>query len=80
MLCGDCSRNYFLGMLNFKITTFYLSMISNNLGESSNIFQKSVFEQLSIPILDTTEKCEIAGRIETLMEETLELKKHPVNL
>jgi hypothetical protein len=78
MLCGDYNRKFFLGLLNSKIVTYYLSMVSNSLGESSNIFQKSIFETIPIPTLNTPEKQQIAGQIELLVEELLAVKNLPL--
>jgi hypothetical protein len=71
MLCGDYNRKFFLGLLNSKIVTYYLRMVSNSLGESSKIFQKSVFETIPIPKLSEEEQLPF----EQLVEQILALKE-----
>jgi len=67
MLCGDYNRKFFLGLLNSKIVAYYLRMVSNSLGESSKIFQKSVFETIPIPKLSEEEQLPFVELVECIL-------------
>ncbi|MEI6728465.1 MAG: TaqI-like C-terminal specificity domain-containing protein [bacterium] len=64
---------YITGVLNSKLLQFLLDLVigeaaGGNAGNADNV------GNLSIPLLDTTEKQAIAGQIEDLVEQILEIK------
>jgi hypothetical protein len=66
---------FILACLNSKISSWYFNQISTNTGVGTNMWKKYKIEQLPIPLLNTPEKQQIAGQVELLVEEILEVKE-----
>jgi len=65
---------FLLGVLNSKLIYKWLYNRGKRKGEMLELYQEPL-SRIPIPLLDTPEKCEIAGRIEVLVEEILLIKQ-----
>ena len=64
---------FLLGVLNSKLIYEWLYYRGKRKGEMLELYQEPL-SKIPIPILDTPEKCEIAGQIEILVEKILSMK------
>ena len=78
LMTGE-NLKFMCGVLNSKAFTYFFKnyYAGGGLGESGYRYKKAFLETVPIPILDTPEKQAIAGRIEALVEQILEVKKSP---
>ena len=79
LTANDDDMNYILGFLNSTLCRFMLRIICPQLGDKGLELRKVFFSQLPIPILDTTDKQELARQIEVLVEQILLVKGNPNN-
>ena len=72
-LSKDFSYEMLLGILNSKLAFLWFRNKGKVKGNVLDMTGDNI-EQIPIPLLDTPEKCEIAGQIEVLVEKILEMK------
>jgi hypothetical protein len=80
LMTGE-NMKLFCGLLNSKPFTYFFKNFyaGGGLGESGYRYKKAFLENVPIPTLDIPEKQQIAGQIEALVEEILEIKQKGEN-
>lgn len=74
MIGGNYNRKYFLGILNSKLIEWYLLTITGKLGNDLKIGQKSNFQKIPIPDINSNNKF-IVKQIENLVTKIIVVKK-----
>jgi very-short-patch-repair endonuclease len=64
---------FFIGIFNSKIVNWYYNTLSTEIGLGQRFYVRD-FIQIPIPTLNTPEKQQIAQKIESLVEQILEIK------